>query len=376
MEVSSRESPSHPPGERQRHDRPAHPPPDHLQQHRQRPDDAHRSYLEPFYNGQALARNGNGELLIIEEEGPATLHIPISSNEIQSIIHNVAISYWKPFAMVYGIEAGLAGGKLSDNFSSTAIKRLKEAWIELGLLTDDGATLSKLGRSLGPGSIGETLIQYWLGPQLHPWLDARQRMSSGNIPDFFSDIASNSEIVELTQKMLQYYAECDWAGIANSLNIGGGSVVVDLAGGRGSLLREVLNNDPTLSGILFERPEVIQAIDGEITFQLIGGDIFNDEIPLADYYILSRVLHDWDNTKCIKLLGNISKSTHEHSTLIVIERVQVGGSLGLLSLNMYLTIGGMERTIDQWNELFTTGGWIMINRKKLNNHFIFILRKG
>ena len=107
-------------------------------------------------------------------------------------------------------------------------------------------------------------------------------------------------------------------------------------------------------------------IDG---IQVLPLDILTDEIPASNVYLLSRVLHDWDDATCILLLKRIPKP----SRVIVIDRTAIPGKHGLLSLNMLLVSGGRERTDSEWNHLFSNAGWVVEDVSTWSEHSIFSL---
>ena len=90
--------------------------------------------------------------------------------------------------------------------------------------------------------------------------------------------------------------------IADIVDLSAASVVVDVAGGNGELLAQILPAAPHLRGVLLERPHALEAARAKLhavgcadRCQLITGD-FTTAVPIdGDVYILSRVLHDWDD---------------------------------------------------------------------------------
>ena len=72
--------------------------------------------------------------------------------------------------------------------------------------------------------------------------------------------------------------------------------------------------------------------------EITSCDIFSDELPSGDVYILSRAFHDWSDDICKGLLKRIPKS----ASLVVIDLVAKPSQHGLLSLNMLLVTGGMS----------------------------------
>ena len=103
--------------------------------------------IEPFYNGQAHVRTITGEYLVIDENGN-TVSTPVrSESDINQYFQSQAVSYWKPLAIRLGILSGLAGGKPVNSISRADRIVLEQAWIELGLISENGV-LSVLGREV------------------------------------------------------------------------------------------------------------------------------------------------------------------------------------------------------------------------------------
>ena len=184
--------------------------------------------------------------------------------------------------------------------------------------------------------------------------------------DFFARYAEDEDVSNLIQRVLHSYARNDWQGISDTLRLSPSDTVVDLGGGKGALLQEIGQSVTTRT--LIDRPEVVEKVqlDG---IQVQPLDIFTDGIPQGDVYLLSRVLHDWDDARCIHLLKRIPKP----SRVIVIDRTAEPEKHGLLSLNMLLLSGGRERTNSEWIHLFSNAGWVVENISTWSEHSIFSL---
>ena len=120
---------------------------------------------------------------------------------------------------------------------------------------------------------------------------------------------------------------------------------------------------------MVDLPEVIELVHDE-TISGFPCDIFVDDLPMGDVYILSRVLHDWSNQACKMLLSRIPMS----SRLIVIDRVFNPEEHGLLNLNMLIVSGGKERNQMEWDALFRSAGWEISHQKQWSHHTIFFLK--
>lgn len=322
--------------------------------------------LEPFYNGQALARTITGQYIVINEDGNVVASPVRSDSDMDQHLQSSAISHWRPLAIRLGILSGLAGSEPTNSLHDEDRRVLEQAWIELGLISENGI-LTLLGEKLKPNRKWRDRFLYWTGPQLEAWIDSENRLVNSNQRiDFFAQHADNSSINQLIHRVLDSYAVEDWSGISSTLDLEKDVTVVDLGGGKGALLKAI---GPSVANrILVDRPEVIEnlAIDG---VELASCDIFSDELPKGDVYILSRVLHDWSDDICKDLLERIPKSAH----VVIIDRFAEPSRHGLLSLNMLLVTGGRERTAEDWNKLYRLSGWEMQKQVDWSGHSVMFL---
>ncbi|MFJ4465904.1 methyltransferase [Streptomyces sp. NPDC089424] len=153
------------------------------------------------------------------------------------------------------------------------------------------------------------------------------------------------------------------------------AVVVDVAGGTGELLGRVLTAHPRLRGVLLERPHVVEAARRFLDAAGCGdrcayrtGD-FADVPPGGDVYVLSRVLHDWDDERCAEILGHCARAMPIHADLLIVERVlPTDGSVSLATawdLHMMCNVGGRERTTAHYAHLLDGAGLTLVDRSPL-----------
>jgi SAM-dependent methyltransferase len=144
--------------------------------------------------------------------------------------------------------------------------------------------------------------------------------------------------------------------------------VVDLGGGKGTLLAEILRRHGHLHGVLFETPAVaaraqalLDAIDIADRSEVLAGNFFERVPDRADCYLLANVLHDWDDAQAIEILRNCRRSMARAGKVLIIERLipEDGGDAvpTLLSdINMLVITGGQERTNDEYGRLLRSAG--------------------
>jgi O-methyltransferase len=140
-----------------------------------------------------------------------------------------------------------------------------------------------------------------------------------------------------------------------------GEVVVDVGGGRGALLVELLERRPELRGIVFDLPETTRdesALGDRIEF--VAGSFF-DSVPEGDAYVLSGILHDWPDKDAERILHTIRRAAPTHARLLINESVIRPGDdpdgAKWLDLLMLVLAGGRERDEKQWRALLESSGF-------------------
>lgn len=178
--------------------------------------------------------------------------------------------------------------------------------------------------------------------------------------DFWSWLADNPDeraafdraMVQGSERRVERLAALDWRG---------DELVVDVGGGNGSLLVELLRRHQGLRGIVFDLPETNRdeaALGDRIEF--VSGDFF-ERVPLGDVYVLSTILHDWDDERATAILKTIRTAAPAGARLLVIDSVISPGNephgAKWLDLLMLALLGGRERDGAQWTALLADAGF-------------------
>ena len=132
--------------------------------------------------------------------------------------------------------------------------------------------------------------------------------------------------------------------------------VADIGGGTGTLIAEVLRRHPHLHGTLADLPETAARARGYLEGLGLGdrcevvGQSFFDPLPAgADAYLLSRVIHDWDDAEATAILRRCAEAAGCAGRVLVIESHAADGdpaAFAEMNLRMLVQAGGRERTID------------------------------
>ena len=152
---------------------------------------------------------------------------------------------------------------------------------------------------------------------------------------------------------------------------------LDIGGGGGGLVASVLRKYKKIKAGILDLPKVIDHardnfhseggqyfdIGSQVHDQhLISGD-FLKEIPKFELYTMRWCLHDWDDTKALKIMTNVRKSIIEgpQSRFTIFESLLTDGRMGRLSrygdIIMMMSANGQERDETQWRALADQTGW-------------------
>jgi len=153
----------------------------------------------------------------------------------------------------------------------------------------------------------------------------------------------------------------------DSYDFSGARVVADIGGGLGGLVTAILRAHPLIRGVLFDMPEVAEAVRGPIAdsdvgarIEVVGGDFFA-AVPPADVYMLRHVLHDWDDESCRNILRNCRRAS-PHARVLVVERVLSTGRDDRFTLMLDLSMltlfaRARERDRGEYQALFEAAGY-------------------
>ncbi|WP_431681414.1 methyltransferase [Kitasatospora sp. KL5] len=262
-----------------------------------------------------------------------------------------------------------------------SLRRLLRYLTALGVFAPDGAGShrpTELGRLLRTGadqSLHPLALLYGgpfyesfgaLGHAVRTGRDAFEHTFGAH---HFAHFAQDPELADLFDRSMAASTQM-FDPIAELVDFTTARVVVDVAGGNGALLGRVLQAHPHLEGVLLERPHVVEAARAALTkagcidrCRLVTGD-FTDEVPGGgDVYLLSRVLHDWDDRQCLGILQRLAAAVPEHAELLVVERLlpadgDPSPSLAVpWDVHMLCNVGGRERTAEHYGRLLAEAGF-------------------
>jgi ubiquinone/menaquinone biosynthesis C-methylase UbiE len=156
--------------------------------------------------------------------------------------------------------------------------------------------------------------------------------------------------------------------IVDAYDFSGINTLTDVGGGTGALLAEILNAYPSMHGVVADISSVVRQAKTKIQATGLGArcttvecDFFNAIPAGSDAYLMSHILHDWNDTQCKTILNNCHKAMQSGSRLLIVEAVIPAGnefSIGkLLDLEVFVMGGGRERTEAEFRNLLESCGF-------------------
>jgi O-methyltransferase/methyltransferase family protein len=151
-------------------------------------------------------------------------------------------------------------------------------------------------------------------------------------------------------------------------DLGGVGMVVDVGGGDGGLLAELLTTHPSMHGVLLELPDAVRAARKRFAeagvaerVDLVEGDFFDRVPPGGDLYLLARVLHNWTDEHAEIILRRVAAAMGAGARLLVVEKVLPeeprSAATGLVDLLMLGMLEGRDRTEAEYRALLDGAGF-------------------
>ncbi|MFI2375520.1 methyltransferase [Streptomyces sp. NPDC018964] len=300
--------------------------------------------------------------------------------------------FWKTQAVYLAVESGTVDAIAAAGRASTvdlsietrtdadALGRLLLFLESLGVVEGDeadGWALTEVGELLRSDTrdsmrdhvriYGSHFYPAW-GALSHSLRTGRSAFAHVYGSDLFSYLHKNPE-VSLTYERAMVAGTPFFAEVSSAYDFSGARRIVDVAGGHGALLNEILNANPGPRAVLFDAPHVIEeskdrpiATDHADRCERIAGNFFESVPSDGDVYLLSRILHCFDDEACHRILTNCRRAMAPGGKLVILERVLARGTGSSLTqgYNMHMLVvlgGGRERDETQYRTLLDKAGF-------------------
>jgi hypothetical protein len=192
---------------------------------------------------------------------------------------------------------------------------------------------------------------------------------------FYAYLEAHPEVGQDFERFLAHWSRQLSERFAGQLALRRFRTVADVGGGDGYFLATLLRDHAEVSGTLFDlapvaaRARTLLAEHGladRVT--VVGGDFFSDPLPPGcDAYILKSIVHNWPDQQARAILRRVRQAIGDGSgRLIAIDQVVPAGSswdhAKVIDIDMLVLFGGMERDLEEWNQLFAATGFELVNQ--------------
>ncbi len=266
---------------------------------------------------------------------------------------------------------------------TASLRRLLRAMVSLGLCSqepDGRFALSDVGQHLradAPGSMrGRALFT---GDMLWKQFgDLTHQVKTGGRTQQVVSGAEGFEILKNDPPRLhafqQAMAESSRMAARAALGVydfGRFARVLDLGGGYGGVLGEVLSANPRQTGVVFDLPYLeagarayLESAGVADRAQFLGGSFF-EAVPRGfDLIVMKFIVHDWDDEEAGAILAKAREAAEPSTTLVLLEHVipevvevSIDHQAAIRADLTMMGMGGKERTAEEYRVLLAGAGW-------------------
>jgi hypothetical protein len=227
-----------------------------------------------------------------------------------------------------------------------------------------------------PGSMRNTVLCYSAKPFWHVWGALLHSVETGEASfqhvigskgwDYY---AQHPDEGALFNNMMTEWTSSVAPTVAANYDFSATQTLVDVGGGHGQMLASILLAHPTLHGVLLDLPHMVkgappllEAAGVADRCEVIGGDAFAAVPAGYETYLLSRVIHDWDDERAITLLTRCQQAMKPQGKVLLVERVILSGSTPQVlvlesDVQMLVLTVGKERTDVEYRTLLNAAGF-------------------
>lgn len=261
-----------------------------------------------------------------------------------------------------------------------AVYRLMRGIASVGVLaaTPDGkfglTPVGEILRSDVPGSMRSAIVAEMAPGHWLPWGDLEHAVMTGqpSAPkalgmDIWEYYKKNAEEGFLFAEAMSGISTMALHAVLEAYSFAGATKVVDVGGSHGAFVAAVLQREKSASGVLFDRPEVIEGAGATLEgagvtarVERVAGSFFESVPAAGDVYLLKSILHDWNDDECVTILRRVREAMAPSARVVVVEMLITSSGppspAPLLDLNMLVMLTGKERTADEFGALFAKAG--------------------
>lgn len=271
--------------------------------------------------------------------------------------------------------AGATGTKADGLYRVLRALASKEIFTEVAPrtfgLTPAAAALRRTGV---PASMRDLARYFGMPSRNHAFVELLHAVRTGEPAfdhvhgtDYWSYLADHPADAAIFDNAMGNLARQVHAVALEACDLTGSRRLVDVGGGHGALAATLLARYPELTAVVFDQPHVVVGAEKVLAdtglghrADTVGGDFFTAVPEGGDAYVLSMILHDWDDARAITILENVRRAMDPYGKVFVVDAILPEGDhahLGkLLDIVMLALLPGRERTEAEFAGLLRAAG--------------------
>lgn len=231
--------------------------------------------------------------------------------------------------------------------------------------------LTPLGRPLSSGGddslkalatmLGEEHYGAW-GSLLHSVKTGQPAFNHVYGAPFFDYMAAHPKTQATFDAAMSAGSDAFLGELADSYDFSKVRVLVDVGGGNGSVSARILKHNPAMQAVIYDQPQVLEAAERYLSkaglrarCRLVPGDFFSSVAEGGDLYVLSNIVHDWDDERAVRILRNCRSAMKPTGVVMLVEAVMAEhgrpSRAAMADVNMMVLLTGRERTEEQYRSL-------------------------
>jgi len=296
---------------------------------------------------------------------------------------------WISKPIYVAAELGIAdmlvdGAKSIDELARTTgthgplLYRVMRALASVGIFSEAGDRsfeLTPMAECLKDGALRSTALMFNADWHDKAWENLLYSVRTGEVAfekahgiPAFDWLEKNPRAAALYHEANAFKAASSHRAIIDAYDFSGINTLTDVGGGHGALMAEILGAYPVMKGVIAElrtvekeAREFIRTKGLDARCEVIECDFFKEIPPGSDAYLMSNILHDWNDEACRSILGNCRRAMRPGFPLLAVEAVIPPGNefsvAKLLDLEVLVMGGGRERTEAEFRDLFESSGF-------------------
>lgn len=318
---------------------------------------------------------------------PTSPDAGVPASSLRRMLMGYQVSQALHAVAVLGIADLLADGACSvdelaarTSAHAPTLYRLLRALASVGVFDESEARrfsltpLSQLLQSGAPNSFADLAIYAGRPYRMQAWGGLLRSVATGENAfrhvhgtDAWSFRAHHPDEQAIFNRAMTSLSQEAATALLGAIDFGKFQSVADIGGGHGALLCAILAAHPSLVSTLYDQPSVAAAAEATVMrfgvsdrCKCVGGDFFESVPTGADAYILRAILHDWEDSDCIRILRSIRCAMNPDSRVLILEYLlgppNAGAAAKFSDLNMLIGPGGRERTLGEFEALLQCAG--------------------